>query len=536
MRSNVERHARTVQTVLGLIWLLDGGLQFQSFMYSKAFVPFLQAAAAGQPGWVSSSVDWGSNIAGSNLTIFNTLFALTQVAIGLGLLFRPTVKPALALSVVWALVVWWFGESFGQLFSASASPLTGAPGAALLYCVLALIAWPSERPGGLLGARAVKFFWAGLWLVMAWMWLLPGNSSSGATAAAINAAPSGMSWLSQIQDWAAQAAGGLGVPIAFALAAASVVIAIGVSTGWQARRLLVLSVVLNVLYWVLGQGLGGIFMGGATDPNAGPLFVLLAYAIAGVVEEQATVRKVTMQGKSVAKRGFARKLGIAGAIGGTAVLLAGCAAADKPSAMSASTTMSTSTTGSMAGMKMSGGSMSGMNMSSGSMASDSGAASSNAVAEELKSVPSIDGIKPVPTQLVGSATWQGMRITAQLMTPVPFVVFNGTSAQEIKPTKKTSFHLMVMLNDAQTGVPIPYASVWATIRLHGRVVFDEQQWAMLSRYMGPHYGNDVSLPGAGHYQLSILVDPPVAARHLEYQNVWLHPHRVQMSFNWKPLS
>ena len=27
--------ARMVQTVLGLIWLLDGGLQFQSFMYSQ---------------------------------------------------------------------------------------------------------------------------------------------------------------------------------------------------------------------------------------------------------------------------------------------------------------------------------------------------------------------------------------------------------------------------------------------------------------------------------------------------------------------
>jgi hypothetical protein len=180
--------------------------------------------------------------------------------------------------------------------------------------------------------------------------------------------------------------------------------------------------------------------------------------------------------------------------------------------------------------------MSGMDMSSCSTAPGSGAASSSAVAEELKSIPSIGGIRPVPTQLVGSATWQGMRITAQLMTPVPFVVFNGTSEQEIKPTKSTSFHLMVMLNDAQTCVAIPYASVWATIRRAGRVVFDEQQWPMLSRYMGPHYGNDVTLPGAGHYQLSILVDPPVSARHIEYQDVWLHPHRVQMSFNWKPLS
>ncbi|MGO9958088.1 MAG: iron transporter [Solirubrobacteraceae bacterium] len=64
-----------------------------------------------------------------------------------------------------------------------------------------------------------------------------------------------------------------------------------------------------------------------------------------------------------------------------------------------------------------------------------------------------------------------------------------------------------MLNDAQTGVAIPYATVWATITKSSKVVFDERQWPMLSRYMGPHYGDDVSLPGAGSYTLSLLLSP-----------------------------
>jgi len=34
--------------------------------------------------------------------------------------------------------------------------------------------------------------------------------------------------------------------------------------------------VLSLSYWVLGQGFGGILTGTATDPNSGPLFVLLA--------------------------------------------------------------------------------------------------------------------------------------------------------------------------------------------------------------------------------------------------------------------
>jgi uncharacterized protein involved in high-affinity Fe2+ transport len=117
---------------------------------------------------------------------------------------------------------------------------------------------------------------------------------------------------------------------------------------------------------------------------------------------------------------------------------------------------------------------------------------------------------------------------------VPFVIYNGTSEQMIKPGAKTSFHLMVMLSDAQTGVAIPYASVWATIKQKGKIYYDARQWPMISRYMGPHYGNDVSVPGGGTYQLSLLVSPPVSARHVEYQNVWLHPHQVNLTFHWAP--
>jgi len=145
---------------------------------------------------------------------------------------------------------------------------------------------------------------------------------------------------------------------------------------------------------------------------------------------------------------------------------------------------------------------------------------------------STGGIKPVPMQQLGVADWQGMKITADAMTPVPFIVYNGTTSQEIKPAKNTSFHLMVQLNDAQTGVTIPYASVWATVTKGSAMPFDNRLWPMISRYMGPHYGDDVSLPGAGTYKLTLLVSPPVSARHVEYQNVWQKPHQVTFTFHW----
>lgn len=200
-------------------------------------------------------------------------------------------------------------------------------------------------------------------------------------------------------------------------------------------------------------------------------------------------------------------------IGGLAVYAFGPQATATPSATTASSGLPGASSSSSTGM-------SGMDMGTSATAAASEAAAA--------------GVKPVPTQQLGVADWQGMKITADAMTPVPFLIDNGTSMQEVKPAKNTSFHLMVLLNDAQTGVVIPYASVWATITKGSATPVDERLWPMISRYMGPHYGDDVSLPGAGTYKLTLLISPPVSARHLEYQYVWLKPHQVTFTFHWTP--
>jgi uncharacterized protein involved in high-affinity Fe2+ transport len=201
-----------------------------------------------------------------------------------------------------------------------------------------------------------------------------------------------------------------------------------------------------------------------------------------------------------------------------ALLLAGCASADKNQSMN-TTAMNTTTTTAKSNPT---GPMAGMNMGSSTVASE---------------VPSVNGIKPVASQVLATTDWEGMQIQARTMTPVKFVIFNGTTEKLVKPPKNTSFHLMVMLNDEHTGFAIPYAGVWATILNSARkVVYSEVQLPMLSAYMGPHYGNNVSLPGPGHYTLQLLISPPVAARHMEYAGVWLKPHRVTESFTWNPTS
>ncbi len=270
---------RTAQTVLGLIWLIDAGLQFQSFMYSKGFINMLTSMSAGQPHWLGSSINWGANLAAGDLSFYNTCFALVQVAIGFGLLYRPTVKSALLLSFVWSLFVWWFGEAFGMLFMNMAQPLTGAPGGVIVYALIGLVIWPNGHPGGLLGVRGTRIMWATLWLLFAYLWLLQSSASANAIHDMINAAPSGMSWLSSLQDGFASVTKGNGFIFALLLAALSAVIGLGVGFNWRAKELLIVSVVLQVIFWLVGQGFGGIFQGGATDLSTAPPLILLAYVV-----------------------------------------------------------------------------------------------------------------------------------------------------------------------------------------------------------------------------------------------------------------
>jgi spore coat protein A, manganese oxidase len=271
--------ARAVQVVLGLFWLIDGGLQFQPFMYSPGWVQQLASMQAGQPQWLASSIAWGAGLAGANLPVWNTAFALTQVAIGLGLLYRRTTKPALAGSLAWAAIVWWLGEAFGMLFMSTASPLAGAPGAVVLYALIALVAWPNGRVGGLLGDRGTRVTWAVLWAVMGWLWLLPANSGSNSVSNAIASVPTGIGWLTTALAHVVQVTQGRGEVIALVCGGLSVLIGCAVGFRRHARAFLWTAIVLNILYWVVGQGFGGIATGNATDVDTAPLFILLACAL-----------------------------------------------------------------------------------------------------------------------------------------------------------------------------------------------------------------------------------------------------------------
>ncbi len=178
---------RRLQIGLGLVWLLDAALQLQPYMFTKDFPnEVIAPTGQGSPGWVEHPVTWAADLMVGHLAVLNTLFALTQLAIAAGILYRRTVRPALLASVVWSLAVWWLGEGLGGMLAGAVSPLKGAPGAVLIYLLVAGLVWPAASPDGRrpsvataspLGPLAARVAWLVLWSVLAVEALLPDDRS-----------------------------------------------------------------------------------------------------------------------------------------------------------------------------------------------------------------------------------------------------------------------------------------------------------------------------------------------------------------------
>ncbi|MBS4728005.1 hypothetical protein MSM1_06455 [Mycobacterium sp. SM1] len=283
--------SRRARLVLAAVWVLDGFLQFQPYMFTPAFgKQMLAGAAQGNPRVIAQPVVWAAGIIAEHPVATNALFATIQLALGLGIAFRGTVKPALAASIVWSVGVWWLGEGLGGVLTGSANPLSGAPGAVILYALLAVLLWPtpdnsklSDRTWSFLAARSVGpkvagALWALLWGFSAYLALQPANRSPQAVHDVITAMAEGQpAGLAHLEQAAGRALAGHGGPAAVILAVVFTIIAVGVFLPPPlTRAVLALTVLFAGVIWVVGEALGGVLTGQGTDPYSGPLLALLA--------------------------------------------------------------------------------------------------------------------------------------------------------------------------------------------------------------------------------------------------------------------
>jgi hypothetical protein len=280
---------RAAQLALGLIWLLDAALQFQPYMFTKAFVTqIIEPTASGNPGILSHSVMWSAHVMIHHIALYNSVFATIQLLLALGLFWKPTVRLALAASIVWTLFVWWFGEGLGGIFVTGVDAFMGTPGGVILYAFAAILVWPrladhgdppteysiaAESP---LGRTLPRIGWLALWGSFAYQQLEPADrspSSLGGMVAGMS--PGQPTWIRRIDSGLGSALAHHGTEVSIVAAVVFALIGVGVFVPRLLRPILVAAVVAALAIWTV-ENFGGIFTGSGTDPNSGLPLVLLA--------------------------------------------------------------------------------------------------------------------------------------------------------------------------------------------------------------------------------------------------------------------
>ncbi len=277
---------RVLRFGFALLWLLDGFLQMQPDMPLGMASNVVHPAAATSPAWVRHLVNFGVTTWNNHPIQAATSAVWIQLGIGALLLVAPRgrwSRLAGLVSAGWGLVVWAFGEAFGQIFAPGASWLFGAPGAVLVYVLAgALIALPesvfSRRLFVQGWIRLAGIYLLGMALLQAW----PGRgfwvgaaTTHHATTGALETMARQMSTTPQPGLFSRLVAdfGQFDAHNAFAVNLFVVVVlaAVGLVFVSGFRRLLLPAVVvfgvLSLTAWVFAQDLG-FFGGVGTDPNS----------------------------------------------------------------------------------------------------------------------------------------------------------------------------------------------------------------------------------------------------------------------------
>ena len=92
-------------------------------MFGRGFVDTnILGNASGQPFVLGDFITHIGHFLSPDIAVWNTLFALIQLLIGVGLLFTGTVRTALAVSFAWVLGIWVIGEGLGMVLTGTPRP------------------------------------------------------------------------------------------------------------------------------------------------------------------------------------------------------------------------------------------------------------------------------------------------------------------------------------------------------------------------------------------------------------------------------
>jgi cytochrome oxidase Cu insertion factor (SCO1/SenC/PrrC family) len=285
-----EPRARTyLRWAFGLIWLIDGILQFQPSMPLGLADNVVRPMSVGTPSWLHSLMIHFINTWNSHPVSLAAGVAWFQVGLGLVILVSNgrTGRWVAGISALWAAFIWLIGNGAGGIFVHGATILFGWPGASLFYVVAGV--WLFVNPTRFhasFSTFTLRLF-AILFLVAIVFQSLPaagfwhgGNSNALTTMTTSMTGvdqPHALAWVVRHSGTiAGQMGGGFNIIVILWLAVCAVALWVSVTTRWNWPAYT--AVIGCVVFWIIAED-GAFFGGLATDFNSLiPMAVLIGCA------------------------------------------------------------------------------------------------------------------------------------------------------------------------------------------------------------------------------------------------------------------
>ncbi len=290
---------KVIRLIIGWLWVLDGLLQLQPKMFTSAFADkVILPMAIGQPMVVSLPIHWVASLFLINPSLFNSLIAIVQLAIGILILFRKTSQSGLLAAIVWGLLVWSLGEAYGGMLAGNFSLLMGSPGAGLIYAIISLSIYAKRDDE--VPSFWLTLVWLGVWLLGSMSFVLNFHSL-GLVDAMLTGNFSNMPhWLAYINNYfhlligslanhrVAVTNSGMAMKMAKPINSSSsywfiivfalieLLVGFGVLLNKNIRKTaVVLGCLILVMFWLVGQRAGDYYTGLMTDLNTAPLLIII---------------------------------------------------------------------------------------------------------------------------------------------------------------------------------------------------------------------------------------------------------------------
>ena len=292
---------KTLQRILGFLWLIDGLLQLEPLMFTGNMInSIMKPMLQGQPGLFEPSLQFIVTQTTIHLAVVNVVVAVVQILLGLGFLLLSDrwVKEVVIASIVWAFIVWYGGEGMSMLFTGTASVLNGAPGAVLLYPLLGLVIYPRTKVDksteqtktktsneGLITRRQLRWILSGFWFFAALLqfqpnWWQPGQISQS-IGAMVGQGGLNAVLVDPVLQHVSNITTNAEIPLNIALIVVFLALGIGLAVvkQEQLRPFLIASIIVSIIIWYFTEAFGMILTGMATDFNSGLLVVVMALAV-----------------------------------------------------------------------------------------------------------------------------------------------------------------------------------------------------------------------------------------------------------------